>query len=72
MGLIEKWNNFAKKIIYINHSFQIGIGRLVFVGLITLIEAIGMALVGGAVAIPSLVLNAMLTLEKRQEEKEKD
>ncbi|KKM07126.1 hypothetical protein LCGC14_1737050 [marine sediment metagenome] len=31
MGLIEKWNNFAKKIIYINHSFQIGIGRLVFV-----------------------------------------
>jgi len=72
MGKIEKWNNFAKKRIFINHTFQIGVGRLVFVFMITLIEAIGMALVGAGVGIPSLVLNAMLALEKREEEEKKD
>lgn len=30
MGLVEKWNNFAKKSIYINHKWEIGCGRLVF------------------------------------------
>ena len=68
MSRIDKWNEFAKKRIFINHNFQIGVGRLIFVGLITFIEALGMLLVGAAVGIPSLVLNAMLALEKREED----
>jgi len=30
MCAVEKWNNFAKKNIYINHNWEIGCGRLVF------------------------------------------
>jgi len=70
MSRIDKWNKFAKKRIFINHNFQIGVGRLIFVGLITFIEALGMILVGAGVGVPSLVLNAMLALEKREEEKD--
>lgn len=65
---LDKWNVFAKKKIFINSDFQIGVGRLVFVFLVTFIEAIGMAIVGAGVGIPSLVLNAMLTMEKRDKE----
>jgi len=27
---VEKWNNFAKKSLYINNKWEIGCGRLVF------------------------------------------
>ena len=30
MGIIEKWNNFAKKTIYINNTLEIPVGRLIF------------------------------------------
>jgi len=30
MGIIEKWNKFAKKSIYINDTFEISVGRLIF------------------------------------------
>lgn len=68
MSRIDKWNKFAKKRLYINSDFQIGMGRLIFVMLITLVEAIGMFMVGAGAGIPSLVLNTMLTLEKREKE----
>ena len=30
MGWVEKWNNFAKKNLYINDKWEIGCGRLAF------------------------------------------
>lgn len=72
MSLLDRYNKFAKKRLYINHDFQLGIGRLIFILIITGIEAIGMLLVGAGAGIPSLVLNAILALEKREKEKEPD
>lgn len=72
MGLIERWNNCAKKKIFINSDFQIGVGRLFYVLLITGLEAIGMLITGAVVGIPSLFLNAFLTLEKRTKEEKKN
>ncbi len=37
MGLIEKWNNFARKTIYINHTLEIPVGRLVFAIIVSIL-----------------------------------
>lgn len=67
MGLVEKWNSFAKKSIYINHDFEIGCGRLVFVGLLTLLQSISLLLLGSPfVAIIPLWSNMLLSLKKKE------
>jgi len=37
MGLLEKWNKLAKKSIYINHTLEIPVGRLVFTIILTIL-----------------------------------
>lgn len=44
MGLVEKWNKLARKKIYINESFEIGVGRLVYMCLLNCFITIGMIL----------------------------
>ena len=69
MGLIEKWNRFAKKRIYINNHFQIAAGRLVFTLLITLVEALSIFLATGSiVGVLPLFSNMFLVLEKQDKE----
>ena len=46
MGLVEKWNNFAKKNIYINKTFEIGCGRLTYMIILNLFIMIGMIFSG--------------------------
>ena len=58
MGLVEKWNNLAKKKIYINETFEIGVGRLVYSGILFSISIIW-GLLAGATALqlmPSILL----------------
>ena len=69
IGLVERWNNFAKKSIYINHDFEIGCGRLVFVGLLTFLETISVLLLGAPiVAIIPLWSNMLLSLKKKEKD----
>lgn len=57
MGLVEKWNRLAKKHLYINETFEIGIGRLVFSGIIFSVQ-VAWGLMAGATMVqimPSLL-----------------
>ena len=58
MGLIEKWNNLAKKKIYINDTFEIGVGRLVYSAILFSISLIWGLLAGatGLQLLPSILL----------------
>jgi len=57
MGWVEKWNNFAKKNIYINHTFEIGCGRLVFSAIIFGVQVLWGLLAGATLVeiMPSLL-----------------
>ena len=47
MGLVERWNRLARKKIYINDTFEIGVGRLFYMIGLNFFIMIGMALAGG-------------------------
>lgn len=67
MGLIEKWNVFAKKKIYINDHFEIGVGRVAFMILLNIFISIGMIVTG--TTAPSLVwlwVDLMATLKQSE------
>ena len=69
MGLIEKWNNLAKKKIYINSDFEIGVGKLVFTSIIVALEAIPILLITGNWAAALVTLATFLTsLRQRKDE----
>lgn len=69
MGIIEKWNRFAKKRIYINNHFQLAAGRLIFTLLITMIEALTILLAtGNIIGVLPLFSNMFLVLEKQDKE----
>ena len=51
MGLIERWNKLARKKIYINDSWEIRVGRLVFMLLLNFFIMIGMILSGGTAEV---------------------
>ena len=56
--MVEKWNNFAKKSLYINNTFEIGCGRLVYSGILFSLSIIW-GLLAGATALqlmPSVLL----------------
>jgi len=46
MGLVEKWNKLARKKIYINETFEIGVGRLVYMVVLNLFITVGMLFSG--------------------------
>ncbi len=46
MGLVEKWNKLAKKKIYINHTLEIGVGRLIYMIILNFFIMIGMVASG--------------------------
>ncbi len=46
MGLVERWNRLARKKIYINESLEIGVGRLIYMGLLNLFIMVGMIFSG--------------------------
>jgi len=58
MGIVEKWNNLAKKNIYINHTFEIGVGRLVYSAILFGVSLIWGALAGATALemMPSILL----------------
>jgi len=68
--LLDKWNKLASKKIYINENFQISVGRLVFIGIGTLIISISQILAGAPpAAICALWGNTIFSLEKKEKEK---
>lgn len=58
MGLVEKWNTLARKKIYINHTFEIGVGRLVYSAILFIISVIWGVLAGATALqiMPSVLL----------------
>jgi hypothetical protein len=46
MGIVEKWNNLAKKKIYINETLEIGVGRLAYMIILNFFIMMGMILSG--------------------------
>lgn len=50
MGLVEKWNKLARKNIYINGTFDIPVGRLIYMIGLNFFIMVGMALSGGTAA----------------------
>lgn len=69
-GLIEKWNRFAKKKIFINNTFEIGIGRLVYAGIIFGIQILWGFMLGAKLVemMPSL-LTWVISLKQKDNEK---
>ena len=68
MGLIEKWNSFAKKKIHINDDFEIGCGKLVFTGIIVLLEALPIFIMTGNWAAALVTLATFLTALKQKKD----
>ena len=71
MGLVEKWNTLAKKNIYINSTFEIGVGRLVYSGILFSISIIW-GILAGATAVqimPSVLLWVRSFKQKEKTEK---
>lgn len=70
MGAVEKWNNFAKKKIYINNSFEIGCGRLVYSAILFTISLIWGFLAGASVEamMPSILLWVRSFKQKEKED----
>jgi len=66
MGLTERWNKFAKKKIYINNTFEIRMGRLVFTFFIMLIQFIQIYVITGD---PMVFFALLLTLGTGLEKK---
>ena len=50
MGIVEKWNKLARKKIYINETFEIGVGRLFYMVGLNFFIMVGMFLSGGTLA----------------------
>lgn len=44
MGFVEKWNNLAKKNLYINKTFEIGMGRVMYMAVINCFLSVGLLL----------------------------
>lgn len=66
----ERWNNFAKKSIYINHHFQISCGRLVFTTILILIQCLGIISITGSIAACFTSLSTYLATFQKKVEKE--
>lgn len=72
MGIVERWNSLARKKIYINDSLEIGVGRLVYSGILFSVSVIW-GMLNGATAvqlIPSLMF--WIRSFKKPEENECD
>ena len=67
MGLVERWNNLAKKNIYINKKFEFGVGRLVFSFLMLLIEFLQIWIMTGDANVFWALLLTLLTGLKKQD-----
>ncbi len=67
MGLVEKWNNLAKKKIFINETFEIGVGRLVFSAIIFTVQVVWGLLAGAtAVQIMPSVLTWIMSFKQKK------
>lgn len=47
MGIVEKWNELAKKSLYINKSWEIPMGRIMYMAILNCFLSVGMLLTGG-------------------------
>lgn len=70
MGIVERWNKLAKKKIYINETLEIGVGRLVYSGILFTISLIWSALAGATAVqmMPSILLWVRSFKQKEKEE----
>lgn len=68
-SLIDRWNRIAKKEIYINESFSIGVGRLVFSAIVIALEAIPILIMTGNWAAACVTLGGFL-LSLKQNKKD--
>jgi len=64
MSLIDKWNKFAKKSIYINHTLEIPVGRLIFSIIVTILAFFQIDII--AWAIP------LFAIKRREKEEKKE
>lgn len=68
-SLIDRWNRMAKKNIYINESFEIGVGKLIFTGIIVALQAIPILIITGNWAAACITLAGFLTSFKQRNKK---
>ena len=47
---VDKWNKLAKKKLYINDTFEIAVGRLIYLIILNLFITVGMLFSGGTIA----------------------
>ena len=68
-SLIDRWNRLAKKKIFINESFEIGVGRLVFAGIIFGIQ-IAWGLLAGATLVELMpsILTWLVSLKQKKDD----
>ena len=76
MGLVEKWNELAKKKLYINDTVQIPIGRLVYMVILNIFISIGMIVSGTTSAslawLWADLVSALYWNKKNKTEKDSD
>ena len=68
-SIIDRWNRLAKKKIYINESFEIGVGRLVYAGIVFAVQLIWGALMvqdGNYIVLLPAVLTWLAGLKQKK------
>ena len=68
-SLIDRWNVMAKKKIYINDTLEIGVGKLIFTGIIVALQAIPILIITGNWAAACITLAGFLTSFRQREKK---
>ena len=68
-SLIDRWNAMAKKKIYINDTLEIGVGKLIFTGIIVALQAIPILIITGNWAAACITLAGFLTSFRQREKK---
>ena len=63
MSLIDRWNKFAKKKIYINETFEISVGRLVFCTIVMIL---------GLFEVPIAWIVPAFSIKRKKKEEKKD
>jgi len=67
MSLVDKWNRFARKNLYINNTFEIGCGRLVYMIVLNCFIMMGMLFSGtNAQSIAWLWVDMIASLKQKE------
>jgi len=70
MGFVEKWNSLARKSLYINSSWEIGMGRVMYMVILNCFLMTGMILTGGTPASIVWLWGDMVSSFRKQEKED--